>query len=617
MKLATYILQDVEKFGLVLPHPATGELWVFDPEQVETLLTRYANHATSPYRVSQPRFLASRPWPQDMISFLGLGDAGMSALRRLSDFLLRFLEQSDACLLAGAGCPLEDVRLQAPIPRPRLYFGLVQNSARTLRRQHHVVWNIYPQGHARPQGSVLGPGDAVYVGTDARGTSWNPELGVIIGRGGKDIDVHDAHKHIAGLTVVLDMHNGDYQRLYREHGIDPKADWFADATTSWLGKLSDTMGPMGPTLTTMDEIGNPYDLLVYSRLYREGQPVQVIDRSHTNSMLIGIERLISWLSSFMTLYPGDVLHMATMGRDGMPIDLQRPTGPDDYWEGEIERVGVLRVPVVKATLGDWRASDDPSRTIHPSPAVRHAIQSGNTAIEEPEDWGLDRVRHFWTLHGNYEAAPELEDMAHISLPRMIHGPARALSTSGEPIVLAHRAQALSIGPELAFVVGRLACQVSEEDATDYILGYLTLASITDDSFGQHLQEPATPQALSMPRVYGRWGDGYNAVSAQPVALARPADRGHEIRGRAMRLAVDGWGEVIGNTDQYLLLAPAILSFVSRQITLFPGDVITLGRVTERLTVPGNRRLPAGTMLRASIEGIGKISSSLVDEREGQ
>jgi 2-keto-4-pentenoate hydratase/2-oxohepta-3-ene-1,7-dioic acid hydratase in catechol pathway len=235
---------------------------------------------------------------------------------------------------------------------------------------------------------------------------------------------------------------------------------------------------------------------------------------------------------------------------------------------------------------------------------------------------MDRVRHFWTLYGNYQAAPELEDMAHISLPRVIHGPARALSASGEPIVLSRRAQALTLGPELAFVVGRLASRVPEEDADAYILGYLVLASITDASFGEHLQEPATPQALSMPRVYGRWGDGYNAVSPQPVPL--PVDHGREIRGRVMRLAVDGWGEVGGSTDEYLLLAPAILAFVSRQITLFPGDVVTLGRVAERLAVPGARpgqapgggRLPPGTMLRASIEGVGEVCSPLVDGREG-
>jgi len=273
---------------------------------------------------------------------------------------------------------------------------------------------------------------------------------------------------------------------------------------------------------------------------------------------------------------------------------------------------VLRVPVVKATLGDWRKPDNPSRAIHPSPAVRHVIQSGRTAIEEPTAWSLDQVRHFWTLYGNYEAAPEIEDMAPIPLPRVIHGPARALSASGAAIEITRRAQALSIGPELAFVVGRVASRVPEEKAAEYILGYVVLASITDSSFGKQIQEPATPQAQSMPKVYGRWGDGLNAVSKLPVPLAPEA-----VRGRAMHLAVDGLGEVSGSTDQYLLLAPRILSFVSRQVTLFPGDVITLGRIGELVTVPDDRRLPAGTLLRASIEGVGELVNPLVDEREAR
>ena len=82
----------------------------------------------------------------------------------------------------------------------------------------------------------------------------------------------------------------------------------------------------------------------------------------------------------------------------------------------------------------------------------------------------------------------------------------------------------------------------------------------------------------------------------------------------MRLAVDGCGAVSGNTDEYQFLAPTILSFISRQITLFPGDVVTLGRVAEQLTIPCNRRLPRGTVLHASIEGVGEVISPLVDQR---
>jgi len=109
MKLATFVAQETERFGLVLTHPVTGEVWIFDPEEAEKRLQNYASRSTSPYRVNQPHFLEERPWPQELASFLALGDAGMNALRRLQDYLLLFLEQADAALLAGAGFPLQSV----------------------------------------------------------------------------------------------------------------------------------------------------------------------------------------------------------------------------------------------------------------------------------------------------------------------------------------------------------------------------------------------------------------------------------------------------------------------------------------------------------------------------
>ena len=225
MKFATFVADGMERFGVVLTHPATEELWVFDPEKVEELIGVYASAPTSPYVASRPHFLDSRPWPRDMTSFLGLGDEGMSAARRLQDFLLRFVEQSDPCLLAGAGSPVAEVKLRAPIPRPRLYFGLVQNSATHWRNDpKRVILNIYPQGHARSQGTVTGPGDPVVV-PGSLGFGWNPELGVIIGRGGRGIDLNRARDHIAGFTVVLDMSYGYYQSRVEKETCRPD-DWF-------------------------------------------------------------------------------------------------------------------------------------------------------------------------------------------------------------------------------------------------------------------------------------------------------------------------------------------------------------------------------------------------------
>ena len=140
-------------------------------------------------------------------------------------------------------------------------------------------------------------------------------------------------QHIAGFTLVMDL----VHDLYTEqmlHEAGGQMDWFEDATGSWLGKKSDTMGAMGPFLTTKDEVGNPYDLLLYTR-----QSGWLRDRAHTGSMVIGFERVVSWLSSFVTLYPGDVIHMGTLAVDGMPYLADLSYGKDDYIEGDWEGVG--------------------------------------------------------------------------------------------------------------------------------------------------------------------------------------------------------------------------------------------------------------------------------------
>ena len=598
MKFATFVAQEIERFGIVITHPITGETWVFDPEETERRLHLYASRRTSPYNVSRPVFLEERPWPQELSAFLCLGDDGMSALRRMQDYLLRFLEHCDQALLAGAGFPLQEVKLRAPIPRPRLYFGLVQNSPTHFRNDpNRPIINLFPQGHQRPQGTAIGQGDPVCISPDAGGFGWNPEIGVIIGQEGKNIDVEKAMKHVAGYTVVLDICISYYGRKLREEADTPW-DWFDDATSSWLGKKSNTLCPMGPFLTTPDEVGNPYDLMVYTR-----QSGWQRDRAHTGSMILGIERTISWLSSFMTLHPGDVIHMATMGVDGVPMTEDMSFGPEDYLEGEIERIGTLRAPVAILARDDWRPVDHPARRVHPVPAVRDLIESGDTVIAEPESWTLKDVRHFWTAFGNYESAPQVEGMDHRSYPRILNCPAGALAVSGETVRVPLRARTLSVGVELAFVVGQLAHRVSEEDAANYILGYLPMAVLRDSSFIEPICFPASLQESNLPTVYSRWADGFNIVSLPPEPLEPEA-----VRGRKMLLSIDGVGEVSGNTDEYLLLAPKILSFLNQQIAIFPGDVVTLGRISNLITIPAEKDLAEAITLHAFIEGIGEVRS---------
>jgi 2-keto-4-pentenoate hydratase/2-oxohepta-3-ene-1,7-dioic acid hydratase in catechol pathway len=319
-------------------------------------------------------------------------------------------------------------------------------------------------------------------------------------------------------------------------------------------------------------------------------------------MVIGYERLISWLSSFMTLYPGDVIHMGTMAVDGMPITADMPFTAGDYIEGELEKVGVLRLPVVMAAQEDWRSVEYTDKSIDSVPVVQDLIDAGQTAVTAA-DWSADQARHFWTVFANYQAAPEVEGLAIRPLPRVLNSPGSALAETKSEVSIPSRASTLTVGVELAFVLRGLVYRVNAAGVARHILGYTPMIVLRDASFADPIRFPATLQEANLPQVYARWADGFNVLNSDLVSV-EPDD----VRGRTMRLSIPGIGEVEGSSDEYVLLAPQILAFLSQEITLFPGDVVTLGRTRELLTLPVAES-PSTFTVTASIEGLGETTGA--------
>ena len=290
-------------------------------------------------------------WPRDMVSFLALEEDGIHALRLLEEAVKKCLNQSEPKVPAGIGHPVKSVKVKAPIPRPRLYFGLVRNSPRFIRGNPKLqVANFYPLGHQRCQGTVVGPDEPVIIPKNGTDWGYNVEFGIIIGKKGRYIQGPEAMNYVAGYTSVNDIAGGCYFNTINKENIGHKlpqdADFLLRATASWCGKKADTGCPMGPYLVTKDEIEDPYDLLVYTR--KSGI---LRDRAYTGNLLEGIERVVVWYSSFATIYPGDVMHLGTMGIDGLR-DVN--FGPHDYIEAEIEKIGSLKNRVVVIDHDDWR-----------------------------------------------------------------------------------------------------------------------------------------------------------------------------------------------------------------------------------------------------------------------
>ncbi len=213
----------------------------------------------------------------------------------------------------GATVPLADVRLLAPVvPGKVIAVGL--NYLSHLGGREPAA---YPGLFTKLPTSIVGPEEPIVLPPDAENVHYEGELVVVIGRRASGVTPEEAPAHIFGVTAGNDVSERGWQR--------DDLQWFR-------AKASDTFGPIGPTIAT----GVDYnDLLIQTRLNGE---VRQSERS--SDLLFDVNELVSYISRYVTLLPGDVIFTGTPGTT-------QAMQPGDVVEVEVEGVGVLRNPVVK------------------------------------------------------------------------------------------------------------------------------------------------------------------------------------------------------------------------------------------------------------------------------
>ena len=169
--------------------------------------------------------------------------------------------------------------------------------------------------------AIVGPDDDVRIPRGSLKTDWEVELGVVIGKGGSYIEEADAMAHVAGFCVINDVSEREYQ-------LERAGTWDK-------GKGCDTFGPLGPWLVTPDEVGDYDDLKMW--LDVDGHRYQ---NGSTKTMVYKVPFLISYLSRFMSLQPGDVISTGTPPGVGMG---QKP--PKFLKGGEIMSLGIERLGI--------------------------------------------------------------------------------------------------------------------------------------------------------------------------------------------------------------------------------------------------------------------------------
>ncbi|HOZ93525.1 MAG TPA: fumarylacetoacetate hydrolase family protein [Ottowia sp.] len=169
---------------------------------------------------------------------------------------------------------------------------------------------------------IQGPNDDVMLPRGSRKSDWEVELGVVIGRTARQVSPREALRHVAGYCVVNDLSERAFQ-------LERGGTWDK-------GKGCDTFGPIGPWLVTRDEIAHPQRLGLWLEL--NGQRMQ---SGHTRTMIFSVAQLISYVSRFMTLAPGDVLTTGTPPGVGMGRrDAAGRPAPRFLKAGDVLRLGI-------------------------------------------------------------------------------------------------------------------------------------------------------------------------------------------------------------------------------------------------------------------------------------
>jgi len=217
---------------------------------------------------------------------------------------------------------LREYRILAPIKRPSKIIALGRNYlAHAKESGYHIPTE--PIFFGKTNSAVIGPDEPVIYKKFLTRVDPEIELGVVIGKGGANIPESEAQSHVAGYTIVNDVTARDMQK----EDLQLSSPW----TRS---KGIDTFCPIGPCIVLPDEIGEPVELDMEMRVNGE-----VRQKDNTRSLMFKIPKLISYISSFHTLFPGDVISTGTP--EGM-----KPVVPGDVMEAYVEKIGVLRNPVV-------------------------------------------------------------------------------------------------------------------------------------------------------------------------------------------------------------------------------------------------------------------------------
>lgn len=221
-------------------------------------------------------------------------------------------------------CPIveKSERLGPPMVRPSKIVCIGLNYAKHAEESGMEVPKE-PVLFFKATSAIVGPNDDLVIPKGSTKTDWEVELGVVIGKKASYVDEANAMDHVFGYV----LHN-DYSE--REFQLERSGQWVK-------GKSCDTFAPLGPFLATKEEIPDPHKLDLWLKLNGE-----IKQKSNTSDFVFNVPQVVSYVSQFMSLLPGDIISTGTPFGVGMGLKPQRYLKPGDEVELGIEGLGSSR-----------------------------------------------------------------------------------------------------------------------------------------------------------------------------------------------------------------------------------------------------------------------------------
>lgn len=238
------------------------------------------------------------------------------------DRLQKFVESNKAKLSKVE----KSIRLGSPVARPSKIICIGLNYADHARETGAQIPNE-PIIFFKSTTAIIGPNDNVIIPKSSQKTDWEVELAVVIGKKASYVEEADAMNYIAGYCLHNDLSEREFQ-------LERNGQWVK-------GKSCDTFAPLGPFLATTDEIQDVDNLDVWLKLND-----RQVQKSNTSNLIFKIPFLISYLSQFMTLLPGDVISTGTPAGVGLGMNPQVYLKPGDVMELGIEGLGTSKQTAV-------------------------------------------------------------------------------------------------------------------------------------------------------------------------------------------------------------------------------------------------------------------------------